>query len=106
MVTLTRADSFDRAFEDFVDGFLLRLSSTSAKKSAALIDNSFWNNGNIVLATAASETLAMNFGVSGCRMFSNIVDNNSEARSPKAFTTRALIPLSTAIVALARSEER
>ena len=101
MVTLTRAD-FDRGFEDFAAGFLLRLSSTSAKKSAALVDNSFWNKGNIAVATAASETLAMNFGVSGCRMFSTIVDNNSEARSPKVFTARALIPLSTAIVALAR----
>lgn len=88
MVTLTRADPFDRAFEDLAIGFLFRLPSTSAKKSAALVDSSFWNKGNVALATAASDTLAMNLGISRCRMFTNIVDNNSEARSPKAFTAR------------------
>ena len=60
-MTLTRVDPFDRDFDDFVIDFLLRPSSTSAKKSDARVDNSFWNSGSVAVTTAAIRDVGNEF---------------------------------------------
>jgi hypothetical protein len=68
-------------------GATANVSCISDKNSALLLDSSFLIRGSIFFVAVGAATVAKNRGVSGALMLESIVDNKSEARSPKAFIT-------------------